>query len=255
MAIFQCRSLQWCFAHQPVPRKTNKCHVSSYLTHSTLNMQWHRIKCPRKMYVPTKGRIESLRSLHLHEYKFAIKLRISSVQWAVYFALTMPFDSSSPVQRTKVSSLLQCFYMVLIVYYIIYNAGCNKDHHPYIGSTTLMRICGCRSATLKLNCAYIHICSFLYRVNVSNYFVPLPLSSATLDPSVKDNSMVAMSFSQCLSNLRVDPPSLFTFDTSRASARACAAGWVRRGSNTMTKPPQSSLLYIPFDWLMGGWVI
>ena len=100
MAIFQGRSLQWCLAHQPVPRSPNKYNVSSYLTHSTLNMQWHTIKCPRKMYVPTGEHIESLRSLHLYEYKFALKLRVSSVQWAVYLALTALFDSSSPVQRT-----------------------------------------------------------------------------------------------------------------------------------------------------------
>ena len=169
----------------------------------------------------TEGHIESLRTLHLHEYKFALKqLRITSVQWAVYLALTTPFDSSSPVERANVSI---CFIHGAYCQ-LHYNAGCNKNYHPYIDSTTMICICCCRSVTLKLTCAYIHICSFLYRVNVSNYFVPLPLSSATLAASVKDRSIVAMSFSQCLSNLRVDPRCLFSFDTSRASARACAAG-------------------------------
>ena len=132
-----------------------------------------------------------------------------------------------------------------------YNAGRNKDYHPYIDSTTLVCICGCRSVTLKLTCAYIHTCSFLCRVYVSNYFVPLPLSSATLAASVKDRSTVAMYFSQCLSNLRVDPHCLFTFDTSRASVRACVAGELEGA--LMQWPDHLNLLFCNI-WSTDGWM-
>ena len=136
-----------------------------------------------------------------------------------------------------------------------YSAVCNKDYHPYVDCTTLICICGGGSVTLKLTYAYIHVHSYTEYTYVRNYFMPLPLSSATLAASVKDRSMVAMSFSQCLSNLRVDPRCLFTFDTSGASVRVCAAGELEE---TLKQWPNHlnllcCIIYHLIDWWVDGW--
>ena len=71
----------------------------------------------------------------------------------------------------------------------------------------------------------MHTCSFLHGKYVSNYSCHLPPSSATLAASVKDRLMVAKSFFPVSIQRKGGRPwSLFTSDTSRASARACAAG-------------------------------